>query len=171
MKTKYLFTLAATVIMATLFVAPTWAKSAETKMVTQTPEMKMTTEIPAAITTPNKVEAPIGTLNFFDGIPIRDTKDTVYDYVDRSRAVQVYVEMIPAVSTYSLLQGSRDMGAGDANQVVLWEQLGDSKSLVLTYNNASLYTWSFLDLKKDGPTVIELPPTFWAFSMMGICAT
>ena len=25
-------------------------------------------------------------------------------------------------------------------------------------HNASLYTWSFLDLQKDGPTVIELPP-------------
>ena len=50
------------------------------------------------------------------------------------------------------------MGMGKCNQVVLWEQLGDSKSLVLTYNNTSLYTWSFLDLDKDGPTVIELPP-------------
>jgi len=50
------------------------------------------------------------------------------------------------------------MGMEKSNQVVLWEQLGDSKSLVLTYNNTSLYTWSFLDLQKDGPTVIELPP-------------
>ena len=29
---------------------------------------------------------------------------------------------------------------------------------MLTYNNTSLYTWGFLDLKKDGPTVIEIPP-------------
>ena len=82
----------------------------------------------------------------------------MYDYVDRARAVQIYIDMIPAVSTYSLLQGSRDVGMGKRNQVVLWEQLGDSKSQVLTYNNTSLYTWSFLDLEKDGPTVIELPP-------------
>ena len=38
------------------------------------------------------------------------------------------------------------------------EELGDSKPLVLTWNNTSLYTWGFLDLKKDGPTVVELPP-------------
>ncbi len=50
------------------------------------------------------------------------------------------------------------MGATECHQIVLWEQLGDSKSLVLTYNNTSLYTWGFLDLEKDGPTVIELPP-------------
>jgi hypothetical protein len=66
--------------------------------------------------------------------------------------------MMPAVSTYSLRQGSKDVGMGDAHQVVLWEQMGDSKSQVLTYNNTSLYNWSFLDLEKDGPTVIEVPP-------------
>jgi len=128
------------------------------KMTTQKPAMKMTTPIPENITTPDEVETSIGTLKFFDGIPIGDTKDTVNDYVDRARAVQAYITMIPAVSTYSLLQGSRDMGAPDCNQVLIWEQLGDSKSLLLTYNNTSLYTWSFLDLKKDGPTVIDIPP-------------
>ena len=29
---------------------------------------------------------------------------------------------------------------------------------MLTYNNTSLYTWGFLDLEKDGPTVVEVPP-------------
>ncbi len=134
------------------------AQPATTNMVTQKPEMKMTTPIPENITTPDEVATPIGTLKFFDGIPIDGTKETVYDYMDRARAVQVYVTMIPAVSTYSLLQGNRDMGAGDSNQILIWEQLGDSKSLLLTYNNTSLYTWSFLDLKKDGPTVIDIPP-------------
>ena len=120
--------------------------------------MKMTTEIPASITTPATVETPIGTLDFFDGVPIGDTKEKVYDYMDRARAVQVFVATIPAVSTYSLLQGNRDMGAGNSNQILIWEQLGDSRSLVLTYNNTSLYTWGFLDLEKDGPTVVEAPP-------------
>jgi len=127
------------------------------KMITQQPEMKMTIPIPENITTPAKVESAIGTLEFFDGIPIGDTKDKLYDYVDRARAVQIYISMMPAVSTYSLLQGSKDVDMGECNQVVIWEQLGDSKSQVLTYNNTALYTWSFLDLEKDGPTVIELP--------------
>jgi hypothetical protein len=33
------------------------------------PKMKMTTDIPAAITTPDKVETRLGTLKFFDGFP------------------------------------------------------------------------------------------------------
>jgi len=132
--------------------------SAKTQTTTAPPKMKMTTEIPASITTPATVETPIGTLDFFDGVPIGDTKEKVYDYMDRARAVQVFVATIPAVSTYSLLQGNRDMGAGNSNQILIWEQLGDSRSLVLTYNNTSLYTWGFLDLEKDGPTVVEAPP-------------
>ena len=44
-----------------------------TKMVTQKPVMKMTTPIPENITTPAKVETPIGTLEYFDGIPNRET--------------------------------------------------------------------------------------------------
>jgi len=136
--------------------ASSYAASAE--MITQKPAMKMTTPIPQSITTPAKVETSIGTLKFFDGIPIGDTKDVVYDYMDRARAVQVYVDMIPAVSTYSLLQGSRDVGAPDSNQVVIWEQMGNSRHLILTFNNTSLYTWSMLDLERDGPTVVDIPP-------------
>ncbi|MGB2930477.1 MAG: hypothetical protein WBB70_16415, partial [Desulfobacterales bacterium] len=89
------------------------------KMITQTPKMKMTIPIPEKITTPDKVTTPIGTLEFFDGIPVGNTKEKVYDYMDRARAVQIYVDMMPAVSTYSLLQGSRDMGMGKSHQVVL----------------------------------------------------
>jgi hypothetical protein len=66
--------------------------------------------------------------------------------------------MIPAVSMYHLRQGMRDIGLTKSNQIVIAENMGDSKPLVLTWNNTSLYTWGFLDLKKDGPTVIELPP-------------
>ena len=68
------------------------------------------------------------------------------------------MDMIPAVSMYHLRQGQRDIGLTEANQILIAEELGDSKPLVLTWNNTSLYTWGFLDLKKDGPTVIELPP-------------
>jgi hypothetical protein len=127
-------------------------------MITQKPVMKMTTPIPENVTTPDQVETPIGTLEFFDGVPIGDTTEMVYDYVDRARAVEVFINMTPAVSMYHIRQGQRDIGHTKCNQIVIAEDMGDSKPLVLTWNNTSLYTWGFLDLKKDGPTVIELPP-------------
>ena len=148
MKTKLFAALAVTGLLATSLTA----------LAVQPPKMKMTTDIPASITTPDKVETSIGTFKFFDGVPTKDTVDTVYDFVDRARATEVFINMIPAVSMYHLRQGQRDIGLTEANQIVIAEDMGDSKPLVLTWNNTSLYTWGFLDLKKDGPTVVELPP-------------
>ncbi len=58
------------------------------KMITQQPVMKMTTPIQEDRTTPDKVETSIGALEFFDGAPAGDTKDTLADFVQRGRAVE-----------------------------------------------------------------------------------
>ena len=149
MKSKALFTAVLAAVMATSLTTPAWAKP---------PTYQMTTDIPVSITTPAQVNTSIGALEFFDGVPTKNTVDTVYDYVDRARAVEVFINMIPAVSMYHLRQGMRDIGLTESNQILIAEEMGDSKPLVLTWNNTSLYTWGFLDLKKDGPTVVELPP-------------
>jgi hypothetical protein len=148
MKTENLATLAAAGLMATSLAT----------FAAQPSKMKMTTDIPVSITTPDRVKTSIGSLEFFDGVPTKNTVDTVYDYVDRARAVEVFINTIPAVSMYHLRQGMRDIGLTEANQIVIAEEMPDSKPLVLTWNNTSLYTWGFLDLKRDGPTVVELPP-------------
>lgn len=41
--------------------------------------------IPAAIVTPDKVESRIGTLDFEDGMPSKDTLSKVYDNLDFTR--------------------------------------------------------------------------------------
>ena len=103
MKLKTLTSMAVTGLLVTGLTTTAWATSP--KMITQKPVMKMTTPLPENITTPAKVESPIGTLEFFDGITNAFTRDAVYDYVDRARAVQMYITMMPAVSTYSLRPG------------------------------------------------------------------
>ena len=67
------------------------------------PKMKMTTDIPPSITTPDKVETRIGTLNFFDGFPDKATVEKVYDNLDFQRGVQAYLIALPAVS----IEGAR----------------------------------------------------------------
>ena len=158
MKKKSILTILLFLTIAALVAAPAWGQASKTRMITQTPKMKMTTPIPENITTPDKVETPIGRLEFFDGVPIGNTTAMLYDYVDRARAVEVFINMTPAVSMYHIRQGQRDLGHTKCNQIVIAEKMGDSKPLVLTWNNTSLYTWGFLDLKQDGPTVIEIPP-------------
>ena len=155
MRTRLLFITTIAGAITVVLAASAWSRS---PVVSQAPRYKMTTEIPKSITTPDKVETSIGSLKFFDGVPDKQTVDAVYGYMDTARAADAFVKLVPAVSMYHLRQGMRDMGLTRSNQIVIAEQLGDSKPLILTWNNTSLYTWGFLDLKKDGPTVIELPP-------------
>lgn len=148
MRKQHVLTVTLALVLAAALAVPGWA---------ELPTLKMTEITPSQITTPDKVDTSIGELEFYDGIPTKDTISTVYDYVDRARAVEVYINMIPAVSMFNIRKGQRAIGANEYNQIAIWEELMDSKSLVLTGNNTSLYTWGMLDLKKDGPMVIELP--------------
>lgn len=129
-----------------------------TAVFAQSPEMKMTTPIPESITTPAEVQTSIGTLDFFDGVPTGKTTEKVYDYLDRARAVQVFLNAMPVVSMHQVIKGQTDAGARESNQVHLYEQLMDSTTMLLTGNTSTMYMFAALDLKKDGPTVIELPP-------------
>jgi len=54
-------------------------------------KMKMTTEIPESILTPDKVETSLGTFEFFDGFPTEATAQKCYDYIDTARAVEVFL--------------------------------------------------------------------------------
>src|SRR5215475_6944214 len=123
--------------------------------VAQAPKMKMTTDIPQSITTPNSVETRIGTLKFFDGFPDKTTVEKVYDNLDFQRGVQAYLTSLPAVSIEAARRGVT--GFGPINQTVLIsEQLLDSKSLFLTANTTTPYSVLYLDTK-NGPLVLEIP--------------
>ena len=121
------------------------------------PKMKMTTEIPESITTPDRVETRIGALEFFDGIPTKETSNLVYDYLDFSRAMETFLNGIPAASIEALRLGAAALGQKNSNQVLYFDNLMDSKALFLTGNTSTVYAIPILDLKKDGPTVVEIP--------------
>jgi len=149
MKTRHLFTMLLAMVIGTSLATTAWAKP---------PKMKMTTDIPASITAPDKVKTSIGTLKYFDGVPDQATVEKAYDYLDRSRAVEAFLNCIPAMSMYSIREGQRNAGQDASNKVIIFDTLLDSKSLFLTANTSTMYALGFLDLKKDGPTVVELPP-------------
>ncbi len=121
-------------------------------------KMKMTTDIPASIIMPDKVETRIGSLEFFDGLPTESTVQKAYDYLDFQRAVSVFLHEMRAASMVAMRNGLREQGVTRSNQMAIFEKLMDSKSLWLTANTETVYASNFLDLKKDGPTVIEIPP-------------
>ena len=58
---------------------------------------KMATDIPAEITTPDRVETRLGTLKLFDGFPDDATTQTVYDNLDFQRGVQAFLNACRAL--------------------------------------------------------------------------
>jgi len=122
------------------------------------PTPNYNTHIPPEILTPSKVETRIGTLEFFDGIPTKETAQVLYDNLDFLRGVETFLSGIPATSVEGLRRGQESLGAVSLNQVLIFDQLMDSNPLFLTGNTDTVYCSVFLDLETDGPTVIELPP-------------
>ena len=122
------------------------------------PTPNYNTHIPPELMTPSRVETRIGTLEFFDGIPTKETAQVLYDNLDFLRGVETFLSGIPATSVEALRRGQESLGARFSNQVLIFDQLMDSNPLFLTGNTDTVYCSVFLDLEKDGPTVIEIPP-------------
>jgi len=141
----------------------TW-QPGEIELVADVPAVKPTgkkyryaTDIPAAITTPDKVETRIGTLEFVDGFPTRETVELVYSNLDFLRGMEAFLTTMPAASLHAMRQGYRDLGIIDSRKIFITENLLDSRALFLTANTESVYFGGWLDLS-DGPMVVESPP-------------
>ena len=117
-----------------------------------------------SISIPDKVDTSIGKLEFFDGVPANAaTVENVYDNLDRMRGTDVFLDNLGAVSMYSVRKGLDGAGAQGANKIAVFEGLMDSQTLVVTANTSTLYAYTYTDLAKDGPTVIEIPPGMLGF--------
>jgi hypothetical protein len=120
------------------------------------PKMKMTTTMAPGIATPDKVKSRLGELKFFAGFPDKATVDKLNDNLDFQRAVQAYLLALPAVS--QAYNRSEILKLGPANTTVpIFENRMDSKSVFLTPNTETPYSWMWIDLRK-GPVVLEAPP-------------
>lgn len=118
---------------------------------------KYKTDVPIKILTPDHVDSRLGDLEFYDGIPTQATVDRVYDNIDFSRGVDVFLNFIPATSIEGLRLGMIELGVDDYNQVMVLDKLLDAKGLFLTGNASTVYASAFFDLEKNGPTVVEIP--------------
>lgn len=138
-----------------------FAFSLTTNVYAQPPKMKMATEIPPGIETPNKLETSIGILTSVDGVPDATTTQKVYDQLALSRATEAFLNCIPITSMYGLKHGILKHGPANTT-AVLFEDLMDSKAFWLTPNTTSIYMAAWLELG-DEPMVIETPPSVLGF--------
>src|SRR5262245_6752645 len=104
-----------------------------------------------------RIETRFGDFEFAEGYPSGDTAKRLAELQVFNRAVEVYLQQMPAVSMYAIRQGLRRFGARAAQHVVVWEKLMDEGTLLLTGNSETVYGLAFLDLARDGATVIDAP--------------
>lgn len=114
-------------------------------------------EVLNSISTPDSVETSIGTLKFLDGAPLPETAEKVYDYLDTTRAMDAFLKGMPGCSLLALIEGAHSIGAVAPNEVMIFDKLMGAESLFLTGNSSTVYCIPDLDLKRDGPTVVEVP--------------
>ena len=108
--------------------------------------------------TPNDIETRAGTLKYFDGIPTPETAEALYNHLDYIRGVEAFLNGMPAASLEAIRRSQVVQGSVNSYQVRIFDQLMDSNPLFLTGNTDTVYVSSVLDLRRDGPTVIEIPP-------------
>jgi hypothetical protein len=113
-------------------------------------------EIPPSIITPDNVESSIGTLQYKDGAPSKETVAKIYDQLDLMHGVEAFVNAYQGASVAAIFKGSQEAGVPN-NTALIFSDLMDAKSLFLTANADTIYFWINLDVT-GGPMVIETPP-------------
>ncbi|MGH6761333.1 MAG: DUF1254 domain-containing protein [Phyllobacterium sp.] len=116
------------------------------------------TAVPPSVVTPDVVETSRGTFEFKDGVPTEATAQALYDQLDFTYAYRAFMDTMRGVSIRALRRGMEDMGV-KKNEVMVFTELMDAKSLFLTPNADTIYVMGWLDLS-EGPVVVESPPEF-----------
>jgi hypothetical protein len=119
-------------------------------------QYKYETPIAPGVAVPDKIESSIGTLKLHYGYPDAATIQKIYDNLDRSRALQAYMLGIPIVNQVGMRETLRKFGPDNQTDVI-WENLVDSRTVELTANDNTVYSFIWLDTHK-GPLVVEIPP-------------
>jgi hypothetical protein len=115
----------------------------------------VTPEALKAISTPDRVESRLGTLEFDDGAPSEATAELQYDHLDFPHGVEAFLGALPGASLAAMRRGFQSVGVED-NSFTFFPDLMDSASLLLTANCDTVYFWGFIDLS-DGPMVLDIP--------------
>src|SRR5207247_5387975 len=102
--------------------------------------------ISAAAHAQTNLKTATGDLNYEVGYPTKETSQKLYDEIDFQRACQAYMWSFPAVSFASIKAGFvRDLGAND-NDIVLYQDFLDTKSIYLRSEEHTSELQSRVDL-------------------------
>jgi hypothetical protein len=124
------------------------------------------------------LETRLGDFEFRNSYPAGDATHQLREALVFNRAVEAYLVQMHGVSWYRVWKGTAEAGSGTPNQMVIWETLMDSATLLLTGNTETVYGLCAVDTKRDGPVVIEVPAMMlggisdlWQREILGIGPT
>ncbi|WP_447917721.1 DUF1254 domain-containing protein [Achromobacter aegrifaciens] len=89
--------------------------------------------------------------------PTAATTKLLRDELIFQRAVQAYLWSLPAINLWAMKEGSEKVFGGGYNVLPTWKERIRASTQVTTPNSDVVYAMGYLDLKKDGPLVVEAP--------------
>ena len=97
-------------------------------------------------------------LPFPGAYPTEESAKILKDELAFQRAVQTYLWSLPAMNMYAMREGQRKAFDDDSNILMIAKDRIDYRLEYTTGNPDVIYAFAWLDLKKDGPLVLEMPP-------------
>jgi hypothetical protein len=89
--------------------------------------------------------------------PSREARQRLLDEHHFQRAVQVFLGALPAVNMLAIRDGSQARFGSGYNVLPIWKRRMDARCRIPTPNADVIYAMSYLDLKRDGPLVVQAP--------------
>jgi len=96
---------------------------------------------------------------FATGYPTPGASQRLNNELLFQSAVQTHLWALPALNMYAMKEGSEKVFGKGYNVLPIWKERLNAKTLITTPNSDVIYAMGYLDLKEDGPTVIEAPPS------------
>jgi hypothetical protein len=97
-------------------------------------------------------------LPFKEGYVAKENVPVLMDELFFQRAVQTYLWALPSLNMYGMKEGSEKTFGKGYNILPVFKKRLNAKTLITTPNSDVIYALGYLDLKEDGPMVIEVPP-------------
>lgn len=110
----------------------------------------------AAIAQSSRYDA-LANAAFEKDYPTPETSRMLQEELLFQRATQAYLWALPAINIWAMKEGSEKVFGGGYNVLPVWKERIKASTQVTTPNSDVVYAMGYLDLKKDGPIVVEAP--------------
>jgi hypothetical protein len=95
---------------------------------------------------------------YIESYPLKADIGTLKQELLFERGVQAYLWALPSLNIYGMKQGSEKTFGKGYNVLPIFKERVNAKTLITTPNFDVIYALGYINLKDDGPMVVEVPP-------------